>query len=65
MDSSYVFVHTLGSGASHRGLCAPKGGEVKVNWEPGPVSKHQIMWTISGHSGVGDIVGLHYLSQVS
>ena len=26
--------------ASHGGLCAPKDGEVKVNWELWPASKH-------------------------
>ena len=39
-DSSHIFVHMLGRGASHEDLCAPKGGEVKVNWEPWPASKH-------------------------
>ena len=40
MDSIHVFIHTLGIGASHGGLCAPKGGEVKVDWEPRLASKH-------------------------
>ena len=65
MNSSHIFIHMFGRGLSHWGLCAPKGGEVKVDWEPKPSFKHQIMWTIPGHSGVGGILGMHYLSQVS
>ena len=65
MNSNHIFIHTFGRGLSHGGLCTPKGGEVKVNWKPRPSSKHQTMWTIPGHSRVGGIVGMHYLSQVS
>ena len=45
-------------------LCTPKGGEVKVNREPRPSSKHQIMWTVPGITRLGGIIGMHYLSQV-
>ena len=55
----------FGRGLSHGDLCAPKGGEVKVDWEPRPSSKQQIMWTIPSHSRAVGIVGMHYLSQVS
>ena len=54
----------FGRGLSHGGLCTPEGGEVKVDWEPRPSSKHQLMWTIPGHSRVGGIVGVHLFSQV-
>ena len=40
LNRSYIFVHTLGRGLSCRGLSAANGGEVKVNWEPRPSSKH-------------------------
>ena len=55
----------LGGGASPGDLCTPKGGEVKVDQEPWPVSKHEIMWTIPHHGGSGGIVGVHYFSQMS
>ena len=63
-NRSYLFIHTFGRGLSHGGLCAPKGGEVKVNWEPRPLPEHYIMWTVTGHSRAGGIVGVHYFSQV-
>ena len=65
MNSSHILIHMFGGGLSCGGLCAPKGGEVKVNWEPRPSSKHEIMWTIPGHGRAGGIVDMHYLSQVS
>ena len=45
MNSSHIFIHTVGRGASHGDLRAPKGREVKVNWEPWPVSKHNVDYT--------------------
>ena len=39
-DNSHIFIHMLDRGASLGDLCTPKGGEVKVEWEPWPASKH-------------------------
>ena len=64
LNRSYIFIHTLGGCLSHGGLCAVNGGEVKVDWEPWPSSKHQIMWTIPCNCGVGGIIGMHYFSQM-
>ena len=61
---SYIHVHTPGRGLSHGGLIAANGGEDKVNWEPRPSSKHQIMWTIPGNCRSGGIIGMHYFSQM-
>ena len=46
------------------GLIAGNGGEDKVDWEPRPSSKHQIMWTVPGNCGLGGIVGMCYFSQM-
>ena len=54
----------LGGGLSHGGLCATNGGEVKVDWEPRPLSKHQMMQTIPSYCRAGGIVGVHYFSQM-
>ena len=64
LDGSYIFVHMIGGGLSHRGLTAAKGGEEKVNWEPRPMSKHQIVWTIPINCGTGGIIGVHFFSQM-
>ena len=40
----YIHVHTPGGGLSHGGLIVANGGEDKVDQEPRPSSKHQIMW---------------------
>ena len=40
MDSGHMFIHMGGGGTFYGVLCAPKGGEVKVDWEPEPLSKH-------------------------
>ena len=65
LDSGHIFIHMLGRGTSPGDLCTPKGGEVKVDWEPWPGSKHQIMWTTPHHSRLGGIVDMHYFSQMS
>ena len=57
-------VHTLGRGLSHGGLAAANGGEVKVNQEPRPSSKHQIVWTVPSNCRMGGIIGMHYFSQM-
>ena len=36
----------------------------KVNQEPRPMSKHQIVWTIPGYCRMGCIIGMHYFSQM-
>ena len=54
----------LDKGLSHGGLIAANGGEDKVDWEPRSLSKHQIVWTISGNCGLGGIIGMHYFSQM-
>ena len=54
----------LGGGLSHGGLAAANGGEDKVDWEPRPMSEHQIVWTIPGYCGMGGIIGVHYFSQM-
>ena len=40
-DSSHIFIHTLGRGASHGDLCAPKGGESKS--QPGALASIQTL----------------------
>ena len=49
---------------SHGGLIAANGEEDKVNWEPRPTSKHQVVWTVPGNCRLGGIIGVHYFSQV-
>ena len=61
---SYVHVHTPGRGLSHGGLIATNSGEDKVDWEPRPSSKHQIMWTVPNNCGLGSIVDMCYFSQM-
>ena len=39
----------LSRGLSHGDLIAANGGEDKVNWEPRPSYKHQIVWTVPGN----------------
>ena len=46
------------------GLIAANRGEDKINQEPRPLSKHQIVWTISGNCRLGGIIGVHYFSQM-
>ena len=54
----------LGRGLSHGGLIAAIGGEDKVNWEPRPMSKHQVVWTVPSNCGLCDIIGVHYFRQM-
>ena len=54
----------LSRGLSHGSLIAANGGEDKVNWEPRPLSEHQIAWTVPGNCGLGGIIGVHYFSQM-
>ena len=61
---SYVHVHMLSRGLYHGGLIAANGGEDKVDWEPRPLSKHQIVWTMRGNCGSCGIVGMCYFSQM-
>ena len=61
---SYIHVHMLSRGLSHGGLIAANCGEDKVNWEPRPSSKHQIVWTIPSNWGSGGIIGVKYFSQM-
>ena len=49
---------------SYGGLIAANGGEDKVNWEPRPSFKHQIVWTVPSNCRSGGIVGMHYFSQM-
>ena len=52
----------LGGDLSCGGLIAANGGEDKVDWEPRPMSKHQIVWTVPGNGRLGGIIGVHYFS---
>ena len=36
----------------------------KLDWEPRPMSEHQIVWTVPGNCGMGGIIGVHYFSQM-
>ena len=54
----------LSGSLSCRGLIAANGGEDKVNQEPRPSSKHQIVWKIPSSCGLGGIIGMHYFSQI-
>ena len=54
----------LGGGLSCRGVIAANGGENKVDQEPRPMSKHQVVWTVPGNGGSGGIIGMHYFSQM-
>ena len=54
----------LGGGLSHGGLVAVSSGEEKVNWEPRPMSEHQIVWTIPSYCRMGGIIGMCYFSQM-
>ena len=54
----------LGRGLSHGGLIAANGGEDKVDPEPRPLSKHQIVWTVPGNCRSGGIIGVCYFSQM-
>ena len=54
----------LGRGISHWGLIAANGGEVKVDWEPRPMSEHQVVWTIPSNCRSGGIIGVYYFSQM-
>ena len=62
---SYVHVHMLSRGLSCGGLIAANGGEDKVDQEPRPPSKHQIVLTVPSKCGSGGIVGMHYFSQMT
>ena len=53
----------LGGGVSHGGPTPTNGGEEKVDWEPRPTSKHQIVWTIPGYCGTGGIIDMHYSAK--
>ena len=54
----------LSRGLSCGGLIAVNGGEDKVNQEPRPSSKHQIVWTLPGNCRLGGIIGKCYFSQM-
>ena len=54
----------LGRGLSHGGLIAANGGEDKVDWEPRPMSKHQVVWTIPSNCRLGGIIDICYFSQM-
>ena len=54
----------LGRGLSHGTLIAANSGKEKVNWEPRPMSEHQIVWTIPGYCRTGGIIGVGYFSQM-
>ena len=54
----------LGRGLSCRGLVAANSGEDKVDWEPRPTSKHQVVWTVPSKCRLGGIIGMHYFSQM-
>ena len=64
MYRSYVHIHMLSRGLSHGGLIAANCGEDKVDWEPRPSSKHQIVWTVPSNCGLGGIIGMCYFSQM-
>ena len=51
-------------GLSSGGLAAANSGEEKVNQEPRPTSKHQIVWTTPSYCRMGGIIGVHYFSQM-
>ena len=57
-------IHMLGRGLSHGSLVTANGGEDKVNQEPRPSSKHQIVWTIPSNCRLGGIKGMCYFSQM-
>ena len=57
-------MHMLGGGLSCGGLIAANGGEDKVDREPRPTSKHQIVWTVPGNCRSGGIIDMHYFSQM-
>ena len=64
--SSYVFIHMHLVQAPCFGTSALlKVREIKVNWEPWPAPKHQIVWAVPHHSGSGGIIGIHYFSQMT
>ena len=42
-----------------------KVGEITVDWKPWLVHKHQIVWVIPCHSGLGGIIGMHYFGQMA
>ena len=54
----------LSGGLSHGVLIAANSGEDKVDWEPRPSSKHQIVWTAPSNCRLGGIVGVHFFSQM-
>ena len=54
----------LSGGLSHGGLIAANGGEDKVDREPRPLSKHQIVWIVPSKCGLSGIVGMLYFSQM-
>ena len=54
----------LGRGLSHGGLIGANDGEDKVNQEPRPMSKHQVVWTVPSNCGSGGIIGMHYFNQM-
>ena len=61
---SYIHIHMVGRGLSHGGLIAANSGEDIVNWEPRPMSKNQVVWTIPGNWRSGGITGVCYFSQM-
>ena len=54
----------IGRGLSCGGHTAANSGEVKVNQEPRPLSKPQIVWTVPSNCGTGGIIGVCYFSQM-
>ena len=45
-------------------FAAANGGELKVDQEPRPLSKHQIVWTVPSNCRTVGIIGMHYFSQM-
>ena len=45
-------------------LLLPKVGKKKLDQEPRPTSKHQVVWTIPCYCGMGGIIGMCYFSQM-
>ena len=64
MYGSYVHIHMLSRGLSCGGLIAANGREDKVDQEPRPLSKHQIVWTVLSNCRLGGIIGVCYFSQM-
>ena len=62
METMYSSIHLVE--ASLGGLVAANSGEGKVDWEPRPSSKHQIVWTVPSNCRSDGIMGGYYFSQM-